>query len=706
VAPLTIESQQALTIDLNKYVIAALGKTVTLTDAAKVRATHANGTKLVVNDTTLTYTSEDRYFGPASISFEVTDGDAASASGAHTAVIVLPITVTPRENQAPAFVGAQIDVEPGQVKEIDLVKVTRYPYVADQDELDFTVTGASQGIGTRLDGQILTITARDNTVKGESVALTVTVRDLVNQGSSGTIVVRIVPSSRPLAIPASDSVIAPRGQTQTVEVLANDAATNPFPGQPLRVVAVRGLSAADLPAGVSVTPSADKSKLTVTVSLSARAGDTTLEYEVADATNDPDRYTWGTIAISVQDVPNAPAAPVRASGFASGQLTLSWPAPDSNNAPITKYTVENDAGYRRDCVATVCTLEGLPTGSRSRFSITATNAIGVSPPSPWSALLSADVVPAAPSSVTLRTISAADSRAAGRPDGGGVIVDWSAVPDPVGGSRVSTYRVVVTEGGGTVAELSVGASTTTSGALWLEAGHAYQARVTSVNDADTTDWLSATSATVVAVGPPLTAGGFQARQEGSGGNVVLSWNPVSANGGSSLTYFVMRGTVPFAAGECPAGYNNANDRVSSGTTFRDESAKSDGVYYYAVSADNGWSCSAQTTSVTIVQAPGKASYTAANPGTDPVAFTVASPSVASAAGLPVTIWQTYVGTTWVAMTLATEATPGPAPLYDISTLAFTAAGGVSGASHSVVIRGCTAAGVCGEQSDPTTIVIP
>ena len=706
VTPLTVVSQQELRININDYVIAALGKVVKLTDATKVRATHASGVRLAVNDTTLTYTSEDRYFGPASISFEVTDGDSAAASGAHTAVIVLPITVTPRENQPPAVIGAQIDIEPGQDKQIDLVKITRYPYVRDQAELQFSVSGAGQGLSATIQGQTLTVTASDNAAKGATVALTITVRDLVREGSPGDVVVRVVPSSRPLAIPAADSVIAPRGQTQTVDVLANDAATNPFPGQPLRVVSVRGLDSRDLPAGVSVTPSADRSKLTVVVSLSARASDTTLQYQVADATNDPDRFTWGTFSISVQDVPNAPAAPVRAAGFSSGQLTLSWPAPDANNAPITTYTVENESGYRHTCASTVCTLEGLPTGTRSRFSVTATNSIGISPPSPWSAAMSADIVPAASASVTLQTVSASESNRAGHPEGGGVVAQWSAVANPAGGSPVQGYRVVILEGGGIVQQLDVAADVTSTPMLWLTAGRAYQARVTALNDADTTAWQSTTSTTVVALGPPITAGGFVARQNGGGGSVSLSWNPVGGNGAQVVSYFLMRSSTPFIASSCPAGYNNPTDAVSSGTSFTDSSPKSDGTYYYALSADNGWSCAVQVATVTVVQAPGVASFADARAGVDPIAFVVDSPSVASASGLPVTIWQTLVGSTWLEMTVSATSTPSVVPEYEISLLAFTSAGGQRGVSHSVVIRGCTAAGVCGEQSAPTAIVVP
>ena len=710
VTPLTVESQQSLRINISDYVIAALGKTLTLTDSSTVRATHADGSNLVINDATLTYTSEDRYFGPASLSFEVTDGDSATADGAHTAVIVLPITVTPRENQPPAVVGAQIDVEPGQSKEINLVMITRYPYVNDQDELGYTVSGASDGITTKLNGQTLTVTASDNAVKGASVALTVTVRDLVRVGSPGAVVVRVVPSSRPLAIPAADAVIAPRGQTQTVDVLANDGATNPFPGQPLRVVSVRGLDDSRLPDGVTVTPSADRSQLTVSVSLSAAASDTTLEYEVADATNDPDRYTWGTISISVQDVPGAPGAPVRAAGFASGQLTLSWAAPTSNNAPITGYVVENDAGYRHECSATVCTLEGLPTGQRTRFSVTAINAIGVSPPSPWSVALSADLVPAAPSTVNVRTVSAVDARAAGHPEGGGLVVDWSAVANPAGGSPVSSYRVVILQGGGIVAQIDVGPETTSIPTQWVQAGSAYQARVTPRNDADTSDWQSATSATVVALGPPLTSGGLSAAQTGVNGEVSLSWNAVDGNGANSVTYYVMRSDTAFAAGSCPANYASTSDAVVSGTTAADDSAKDNGRYYYALSADNGWSCAVLRASVDVllpVVSPGIASYVSARGGTasgpDDAAFFVDSPSVES--GLPITVWQALIGGTWVDMSVSSGSSGSPTPTYQVTLNAFDAAGGKREIPFEVIIRGCTSPGVCGEASaSPGTAV--
>ena len=111
---------------------------VHITDSASVKATHANGASLVVDDHTLLYTSAARYFGPASITFEVTDGRTANDPNGHVAILTLAIDVQPRDNQPPAFIGGVVDFEQGQQKELDLVRLTNYPY-PDVNELAYTV---------------------------------------------------------------------------------------------------------------------------------------------------------------------------------------------------------------------------------------------------------------------------------------------------------------------------------------------------------------------------------------------------------------------------------------------------------------------------------------------------------------------------------------------------------------------------------------
>ena len=164
---LSVPSEKQLTIHLNDYIVAVGDRKVRLTDAATVRATHSNGDDLVVNDDTLQFTSEARYFGTASISFQVTDGSSDTDPNANVATIVLPITVTPRENQPPVFTGALIDFEPGQSKTINLTKLTSYPYAKDQNELVYSIQDPKPaGVSLSLNGQKLTIAVDANTPKG------------------------------------------------------------------------------------------------------------------------------------------------------------------------------------------------------------------------------------------------------------------------------------------------------------------------------------------------------------------------------------------------------------------------------------------------------------------------------------------------------------------------------------------------------------
>ena len=119
--------------------VALGGSRVRITDSSTVRATHANGDDLVVDDHTLEFTSADRYFGPASITFEVTDGTAGFDGGRALRHPVAADHVDPRENQPPAFRGGVVDFEPGQEKELDLVRLTDYPYDDDVDELVYDI---------------------------------------------------------------------------------------------------------------------------------------------------------------------------------------------------------------------------------------------------------------------------------------------------------------------------------------------------------------------------------------------------------------------------------------------------------------------------------------------------------------------------------------------------------------------------------------
>jgi len=615
---LSVVSEEALTIELNQYVIAVGGKQVRLTDSSTVRATHANSASLVVDADTLRFVSAEHYSGPASISFEVTDGATADDPDGRRATLVLPITVTPRENQPPVFTGAVIDFEPAQTKTIDLLALTNYPY-DDTNELSYSAVGtAPVGFSYRISGQTLTISADESAVKGSTTALTLGVRDAVSQGQTGRIELRVVPSTRPLARPATDSALTERGQTTTIDVLQNDEATNPFPGQPLRVVGVRGIEGSSLPDGITVTRASGGSRLTVTVANSAEPIDTSLQYQVADATGDPERYVWGTVRISVQDVPDAPVRPVRqADSFVGGELKLRITAPQQNNAPITGYTIISSSrgSYSHDCGLTlICSLTGLQVGAEYRFQVVATNAIGDSEPSPLSDVYTIDYRPAAPASV-----SAVPTPASAAPAGRSITVTWPAVSDPKPGSPVIGYTVVIAGGDVSYTANATSPFTTTAGGQ-LSNDSNYSVAVYARNSAQVisdTEWRRTTT-TVRTVGPPSAprpAPRATINSDNSNGEIRVTWGSSDANGAGSVSYSVGRVEGTQAAPECVTGGSKpylaagSGGEVSSGwvdTTTVDGTA-----YTYFVYADNGMYCTATATGTTeSKRPPGRASGTA------------------------------------------------------------------------------------------------
>ncbi|MEY2849649.1 MAG: hypothetical protein RI885_2316 [Actinomycetota bacterium] len=595
---LSVASEATVDIDINDFVIAVEGKTVRLADATSVQATHANGDSLVVDDTTLRYTSADGYFGPASLSFEVTDGTSATDPEGRTATLVLPIRVTPRENPPPVFTGGVLDFEPGETKTIDLLRLTLYPNAEDLDELVFSAPATPPaGFDYRITDSTLVIQASPSTPKGTSTALAIGVRDSVSEGQAGRLQLGVVASTRPLARPAADSVIAQRGRSTTIDVLANDEATNPFPGRPLEVVAIGALDGGSLPEGVTVSPSADNSRLTVSVSATAAPIDTNLQYQVADVTGDAGRFAFGSVTISVQDRPDAPAAPVRADGgYEEGLLTLRITAPQANNSPITSYVVTSSShgDYRRDCGLQLrCALTDLQPGLRYQFSVAAVNAIGVSDPSAISGVLGADYLPAAP-----RTVSAVATAA--DPSGGALRVSWSEVADPDPGSAIVGYTIRIT-GPGADYTTNVGPGTTsidTTGGGSLVANAQYVATVYARNSAfvvSDADWRRASSAPVTTIGPPSqTVGGVQATVIGTVGDIRVTWGSSDPNGGSSMTYSVGRfpagGGLPTSCsvGGAKPGLSDGASPATSG--WVDTETSDQASYQYVVYSENELFC--------------------------------------------------------------------------------------------------------------------
>lgn len=619
--PLTVQSEALLSIDINDYVVAVGGKKVRLTDRSLVRATHSDGADLARNDTGLAFASTDKYFGPASISFEVTDGSGPEDPDGRTATIVLPIEVTPRENQPPGFNGAVLEFEPDQEKVIDLTRLTSYPYPNDQPELAYTVLDPlPTGFSYALDGQTLTLRATESTPKGARSTITIGVRDGVQEGRAGRVDLRVVASMRPVAIPVTDAAVAPRGRTTVVDVLANDGATNPFPSVPLRVLAVRGLDGGAVPAGVSITPSTDRSRLSVRVASDAAPTDLTLQYQVADATNDPARYAWGTVRISVQDKPD-PVSSLRVTGFFDRGLSFSFNAGAFNNSAITGYQISLlDAASGAVlstslCSATSCQVAtpGNGQGNALRVSVAAQNGIGLSEATVLSDRVWSDSVPTAPTGLVAEALD------------GGLRLRWNTVAAVGGGTAIRGY--VVTRNGAVQEEVSASGSSCAAGTcsvdvMGLVNGVNIPFTVSARNDAypALAGWNSAAgSATPFG---PARAGAITASAADAAGAVTVTWDGFDGRGALIGGYFVQRlreDQVPTGAQACTVSASGelqppteggivAQQKALGGdatSTVFDSLLADNGRYYFAVWGYNKAGCApTAVASVLVRPAPG------------------------------------------------------------------------------------------------------
>ncbi|MCD2443917.1 Ig-like domain-containing protein [Agromyces sp. SYSU K20354] len=532
-----VRSGDEVELELADFVIAASGRPVTITDEASVRATHSDGSSLVVDENTLRFRSEEAYFGPASLSFTVTDGSSPDDPEARTGTIVIPIDVLSIENQPPSFVGGVIEFEPGASKTIDLVKLTRYPYPEAEELLEYRVLPPpADGFEVSLDGDEMTITASNGTRTGTRASIGVGVADPRTEGEGGRIELRVVPSTKPIARPVADVHVVTRGTSTSIDVLANDEATNPFPDTPLRLVGrVNGLDADALPRGVTIVPNESGSTLSVTVAADAEPVNTTLQYQVADATDEPSRYAWGTVTISVQDRPDPVTGP-QVTGFGDGTLDVAFGAGAFNNSPITGYEIalvgpeSGDVLSASTCAATTCTVATPGNGQSNAVvvRVRAQNGIGYSDPVTVPGAIWSDVIPPAPAG--LRAL----------PRDGRLRIEWAPVSTG-SGSAVRSYVVTV---GGVSNEVSAGAACTASvcgaDSGSLENGSRVQVSVSARNEAypALASWTeSATTGTPF--GPPI-AGGITVAGDATAGAVNVSWSPFAANGDTVLGYYVQR----------------------------------------------------------------------------------------------------------------------------------------------------------------------
>ena len=561
-APVEVTSGETIDLPLGELVTTSNGNPAIITEAERVFAAHANGAPLVIDATTLQYTSAEGYYGKDAITFQVTDGRTIDDPEGHRATLTLPLIVRPADNVPPTFRNTTLTITAGGAAEsIDLSVLSDDANPGDREKLTWGVgTGNPEGFDVDVDGSTVTIGAADSVAGGAEYDVNVWVSDGRAERVNGVVRVTVLPAPDsddageeiPTELPiANDDAVsdAEAGRQSVINVLRNDV--NPYLDRPLEIVSTT------IESGKGVV-TIDGENLAITPD-SNFAGTMIIRYTIADASGLASRQANARVMVTVAKQPEAPGKPqIRSAGDRT--VELEWTEPPSNGAPITGYTVTSDQGTSTACSSTICTVTGLTNNTEYRFSVIATNKVGDSAPSPQSDVARPDIHPEQPDAPVLTFGDKA------------LDIEWE-VPESKG-SPVRSYTLEISPApasGARVANLT-GTSYRWTG---LENGVAYQVRVQAFNDAvDPSSWSDFSASEVPAGVPERVAKPTTTRLApvGNRAQIGVQWTVPGGNGDAvgSFTVNAVRGGTVVSSQTVGAGVTNvafALDPSSSDYTF-------------------------------------------------------------------------------------------------------------------------------------------
>lgn len=418
--PVKVTAGEKASIKLDDVVVVRSGRTPKVARTDQITAAHGDATAL--SATELEFLAPRSYYGAASITLGVLDGEGQNDPEGLQSQITIPITVLPADNVAPTVRSTSVVVfAGGDPVTVDLKRLASD--INEGDELEYAVS-EDTALETSIDDDVLSISAPDD-AKSDERELTVSADDGEAKPVDGRVRVTVV---------GGDDKATAEPLMRLRELTVDDAR----PDEPVEV----DLSAAVLEdpiddankvvdatrsGAASSQPSVSGTTLRVTPQ---EAGEVVVSYTMDDGSGLTERRVTSRVVITVAGAPDAPAAP-RAVQGGPDSVQLSWLAPADNGSPITHYTVRWNGGDQ-ECRATQCTITGLDPGETYRFTVEAVNEIGPSDPSPASSPVTPDEVPGQMSApVVVDSFTDRDGK---------IHLKWS--PPPNEGSDITGYKLV------------------------------------------------------------------------------------------------------------------------------------------------------------------------------------------------------------------------------------------------------------------------
>src|SRR5437899_3073462 len=266
-------------------------------------------------------------------------------------------------------------------------------------------------------------------------------------------------------------------------------------------------------------------------------------------------------------IPSAPQNLQATAGV--GSVTLSWQAPSNGGSPITGYKIYRSSSSGTEGLLTTVgnvtsyTDTGLASDHIYFYKVTAVNRIGTS-------LQSNEASTSAPTNL----LAVASS--------GQIALSWNA-PSTNGGSAITNYKVYRGTSSNTETFLAQIGNSTSYTDTTVTPGQAYFYKVSAVNSIRESILSNEASATTFSI--PSAPQNLQATA--GIGNVTLSWQAPSSNGGSSITaYKIYRSSS--------SGTEGLLTTVGKVTSYTDTGLTSGHTYFYKITAVNGIGTSSQS----------------------------------------------------------------------------------------------------------------
>lgn len=296
----------------------------------------------------------------------------------------------------------------------------------------------------------------------------------------------------------------------------------------------------------------------------------TLYYQIS-ASNVAGEGPVGNEAVaSTPAVPSAPLAFSAVAGPGAGQITLAWSTPVSGG-PVTGYRIHRASASGAEVFllqtgpGTSYVDPGLPTGASRFYQVAAMSAAGTGPLS-GEANATTFAAPSGPTSLVSATGAGA----------GTISLTW-APPTSNGGSPVTHYRIYRGTTSGSLSVLAQFGPVLAYDDTGLPNNATRYYRISAVNIAGEgiqASEVSAASMTLV----PGAPRNLSAKTQLTPGNILLSWQPPSSDGGDGVdNYVIYRGAA--SGGEVPV------TTLGNVTSFLD-TGRGLGPWFYKVRAGN------------------------------------------------------------------------------------------------------------------------